>query len=154
MTARVNPNARPCARRWRGGAPREGESEGQPGTGASEVPIGPRGGVCAPPSVPSDPLRRPGHRALDDLRRSVSGIEQGFRREVSIALGHRRIAVAEHLLNDVETHPRLGHVTYRRMPQIVQPESRQSRLGPQSLPGLVYGRVWQSLMSKAAASTT
>jgi hypothetical protein len=75
------------------------------------------------------------------VRAWVWYIEQGLGRQVRIALGHRRIAVAEHLLDDVKTDAGLGHVAGCRMSQIVKTETWQSRLGPQSLPGFVDGRV-------------
>ena len=46
MPTRVNPNALPCGRRRRGGAPEEG-SQGEPETGASRGYSGPKRGVLA-----------------------------------------------------------------------------------------------------------
>jgi len=49
--------------------------------------------------------------------------------------------VAEHLLDDIETHSRLGHVAGGAMPEIVQTETRQSRLGPYDLPSFINSRI-------------
>ena len=88
-------------------------SQGQHGFGASGHPSGADRSILVPVAAPRapEPGSLLGHRPADDIGSAVGRIEQGFGREVRIPLCHRRIAVTEHLLDDIETHPRLGHVT-------------------------------------------
>ena len=95
-----NANTLPCVGRWRGGVLEWGQS------GAARD-RGEWGRTCPNPQSPGGNLRSLRHRALDHIGSAVVGSETGFGRQVRIALGHQRIAVAEHLLNDA---PGLGHV--------------------------------------------
>ena len=65
-------------------------SQGQHGFGAIGHPSGADRSILAPVAAPraQEPGSLLGHRLPDDIGSAVGGMEQGFRRDVSIPLSH------------------------------------------------------------------